>query len=300
MSTKLVFKRECLKMAKVTTVGDRVKLKKDNLVGIVRFIGEIKGKKGVFYGIELDDAKGKNNGSVNKVPYFKCAKKKGLFIKKESILKTNTKNNKDAPRVTVGDDVTVNKAKCKGKIRFIGTPYSVKDSGTFYGIELSKPKGKSNGTVKDRWYFTCKAKCATFVQKSGITVKGDKSSKDDKKKKVAKKKDGKKKDKTKKTEEKKEDISYEVGDRVEIKPNKQGQIKYIGDNKAFGAGTTYYGIRLTEKRGNCDGEWKNNREFRCPKNFGIYVTLKEIIKKIDADFDFSKVKFHTMYIRKIA
>jgi len=62
--------------SKVTTVGDRVKLKKDNLVGVVRFIGEIKGKKGVFYGVELDEAKGKNNGSVNKIPYFKCEKKR--------------------------------------------------------------------------------------------------------------------------------------------------------------------------------------------------------------------------------
>eukprot|EP01084_Bolivina_argentea_P021917 40730_1 len=99
-------------MSKITTVGDRVKLKKDGLVGVVRFVGEIQGKKGVFYGVELDEAKGKNKGSVAKVQYFKCGKSKGLFVKKPGILKTNSKNNKDAPRVTVGDKIKCKKQKC--------------------------------------------------------------------------------------------------------------------------------------------------------------------------------------------
>eukprot|EP00484_Ammonia_sp_Unknown_P014455 CAMPEP_0197059486 /NCGR_PEP_ID=MMETSP1384-20130603/117971_1 /TAXON_ID=29189 /ORGANISM="Ammonia sp." /LENGTH=61 /DNA_ID=CAMNT_0042494553 /DNA_START=13 /DNA_END=194 /DNA_ORIENTATION=- len=59
-------------MAKVTTVGDRVKLKKDDLVGTVRFVGEIQGKTGIFYGVELEEPKGKNDGIVDKVKYFKC------------------------------------------------------------------------------------------------------------------------------------------------------------------------------------------------------------------------------------
>ena len=149
--------------SKITTIGDRVKLKKDNLVGIVRFIGEIKNKSGIFYGVELDKAKGKNNGSANKISYFKCSNNKGVFVKKESILKTNNKNNKDVPRVSIGDIVNVNKFK----FRFIGTPYSVKDKGIFYGIELLKPKGKSNGTVKGRWYFKCKSKCAVLFEVLG-------------------------------------------------------------------------------------------------------------------------------------
>eukprot|EP01083_Nonionella_stella_P211251 764013_1 len=98
--------------AKVTTVGDRVKLTKDNLVGVVRFVGEIQGKKGVFFGVELDNAKGKNNGSFNKVPYFKCKKNKGKFVKQAGIAKTNPKNNADALRITVGDKVKCKKQKC--------------------------------------------------------------------------------------------------------------------------------------------------------------------------------------------
>eukprot|EP01084_Bolivina_argentea_P237465 399086_1 len=189
-------------MAKITTVGDRVKLKKDNLLGIVQFVGEIKGKKGVFFGIELDEAKGKNNGTVAKTAYFKCAKKKGSFVKKTAILKTNKKGN-EAPRATVGDKVKAIKAKCNGTIRYIGTPAF--KPGVWYGIELEKPKGKSNGTVKDRWYFTTKDKCATFVQEKGFAVLGlgSAAQSSGSKKKGSKKKKETKKKKTKKRKRKK-------------------------------------------------------------------------------------------------
>ena len=70
------------------------------------------------------------------MPYFKCAPKRGLFVKASGIEKTNTKKNRSAPRVTVGDVVQCTKQKCKGTIRFIGTPYSVKKSGVYYGVEL--------------------------------------------------------------------------------------------------------------------------------------------------------------------
>eukprot|EP00483_Globobulimina_turgida_P001058 UN01060 len=160
-------------MSKVTTVGDRVKLKKDNLLGIVRFVGEIQSKKGIFYGVELDDAKGKNNGSVGKVAYFKCKKNPGLFVRAPQIAKTNTKNNKDVPRVAIGDKVECKKQKCGGKIRFIGTPYSVEKEGTFYGVQLDKPNGKNNGTVKGRWYFTTKPKHGAFLPASGFSLASD-------------------------------------------------------------------------------------------------------------------------------
>merc|ERR1712228_133990 len=235
-------------------------------VGKVKFIGQIPGKKGIFYGIELDEANGKNNGKVKKVQYFKCAKNKGLFVKKEAILKTNHKNNKMAPRVTIGDTVKCNKQKCNGIIRYIGTPYSIKTIGVFYGIELEKAKGSNNGTAKSRWYFACKDKHGCFLDANGFTI-------------------------TKKLRKSNMmqhiEIKYAVGDKVMIKPDKKGQIKWIGQEKAFGSGT-FYGIRLTENRGDNDGEWKEKRYFQCPEGFGIYVPLRLIVKPIDADFDFMK------------
>lgn len=151
--------------------------------------------------IKTDDAKGKNDGSVGTVHYFKCSKKKGLFVKASGIEKTNAKRNPSAPRVTVGDTVRCTKQKCNGTIRFIGTPYSVKKEGTYYGMELDKPKGKNNGTVKGRWYFSCKDKFGCFVQATGFTVNGKAVT--SKKKKIKKKS---KKSKHEEPEEKEREI----------------------------------------------------------------------------------------------
>eukprot|EP01084_Bolivina_argentea_P230969 389633_1 len=109
-------------MSQITTIGDRVKLRDSNLVGIVRFIGEIKKKADIYYGIELDEAKGKNDGSISRIHYFRCASKHGLFIQQSQILKTNSKYNPDVPRATVGDTVYIKKFNCNAVVRYIGSP----------------------------------------------------------------------------------------------------------------------------------------------------------------------------------
>eukprot|EP00484_Ammonia_sp_Unknown_P025857 CAMPEP_0197038566 /NCGR_PEP_ID=MMETSP1384-20130603/15480_1 /TAXON_ID=29189 /ORGANISM="Ammonia sp." /LENGTH=715 /DNA_ID=CAMNT_0042469017 /DNA_START=49 /DNA_END=2196 /DNA_ORIENTATION=- len=151
-------------MSKITTVGDRVKIKHKNkeLLGLVKFVGEVKGKSGIQYGIELDKANtGENNGAHSGVIYFVSKQKKGVFVSKSAILKTNAKNNSN-PRVTVGSKVKVAKFDCDGTIRFIGD--TTFKAGLWYGIELDAAKGKNNGTVKSRCYFQCADKHGSFLK----------------------------------------------------------------------------------------------------------------------------------------
>eukprot|EP01084_Bolivina_argentea_P210017 357613_1 len=90
-----------------------------------------------------------------------------------------------------------------------------------------------------------------------------------------------------------ESSPYAVGDRVVVKPSKTGQIICIidggkGNAKHFALGT-WYGIRLTEKRGTSDGRYKAQDPyfFKCPQNYGVFVQSKLIIKKItDETFDY--------------
>ncbi|KAI3405995.2 NIP100 [Candida oxycetoniae] len=67
-------------------IGQRVKVRDE--VGIVRYIGETKFAPGVWYGVELDRACGKNNGTVGNVCYFECTNKAGLYgvFVKEALL----------------------------------------------------------------------------------------------------------------------------------------------------------------------------------------------------------------------
>merc|ERR1719189_260547 len=130
--------RNLLKLS-CTTVGDRVKVrhKSKDLVGTVRFVGEIVDKSGIYYGIELEKANGDHGGSYHNISYFKANKKHGIFVRKTAIMKTNSKHN-TVPRVTVGSRVHVTKANCAGVIRYIGSP-DFKPGQLWFGIQLEEP-----------------------------------------------------------------------------------------------------------------------------------------------------------------
>lgn len=51
-------------------------------------------------------------------------------------------------------------------------------------------------------------------------------------------------------------VEYQIGDKVMVDESKMGQIKSIGQHPAWGKGMTFYGVRLTEKIGDSDGEFK--------------------------------------------
>ena len=60
-----------------------------------------------------------------------------------------------------------------GTVRFIGpTKFS---SGLWCGIELKKPEGRNNGTVKSVKYFSCKFNYGIFIQADKVTVTEDDS-----------------------------------------------------------------------------------------------------------------------------
>eukprot|EP01084_Bolivina_argentea_P167356 290467_1 len=141
--------------------------------GVVRFIGSIEGKPGdsCFYGIELTRSIGKNDGKHNKIEYFRCGKKKGIFVKRNRIKCVETPNS-GAPRVTLGDTVSVlGKYKCKGVIKYIGVPcFKRLQGGNWYGIELETGASKSNGVYHEIKYFEAKQDHAILVASKMIKV----------------------------------------------------------------------------------------------------------------------------------
>uniref|UniRef100_A0ABK0L5G6 CAP-GLY domain containing linker protein family, member 4 n=1 Tax=Rattus norvegicus TaxID=10116 RepID=A0ABK0L5G6_RAT len=67
-------------------LGDRVVIAGQK-VGTLRFCGTTEFASGQWAGIELDEPEGKNNGSVGRVQYFKCAPKYGIFAPLSKITK---------------------------------------------------------------------------------------------------------------------------------------------------------------------------------------------------------------------
>ena len=53
--------------------------------GIVRYSGQTDFKVGKWIGVELDEPKGKNNGSVQGVEYFQCTMLHGIFVRSNQV-----------------------------------------------------------------------------------------------------------------------------------------------------------------------------------------------------------------------
>jgi len=70
-------------MTKLETLGALVSFKGEK--GRIRFLGKTNFADGDWYGVELFNKVGKNDGSLQGIRYFQCAEGHGIFTKLASI-----------------------------------------------------------------------------------------------------------------------------------------------------------------------------------------------------------------------
>ena len=69
-------------------------------------------------------------------------------------------------------------------------------------------------------------------------------------------------------------IVITVGDNIVLNDGLVGTVRFIGEiEKQHGV---YYGIELTEKRGNCRGIVNGTKYFDCKPSYGLFVTKAKI------------------------
>ncbi|XP_028400566.1 CAP-Gly domain-containing linker protein 1-like isoform X2 [Dendronephthya gigantea] len=155
-------------------VGDRV-LVAGSKSGVIEYLGETKFAKGLWAGVKLDEAGGKNDGSVAGVRYFDCEPSHGVFSKPNRLHKINIvpKNSTsdhaildDSSTLKIGDQVIVSGTKV-GVLRYLGPTEFAK--GEWAGIELEEALGKNDGAVAGTRYFTCEMKYGLFAPSSKVT-----------------------------------------------------------------------------------------------------------------------------------
>ncbi|XP_045473186.1 restin homolog isoform X4 [Harmonia axyridis] len=176
--------------------------------GTIAFIGETQFAPGEWAGIVLDEAVGKNDGSVAGVRYFQCEAKKGVFSRltrltrqplevpqsnemfstplngvrspvsptgsTRSLLRSpmshHASNTSLASMSTsviidykLGDRVIIKSSQGSkvGTVRFIG--YTEFAAGEWVGVELDDPRGKNDGSVEGKRYFTCQPNFGLFA-----------------------------------------------------------------------------------------------------------------------------------------
>ncbi|GFQ84692.1 dynactin subunit 1 [Trichonephila clavata] len=74
--------------------GDRVIVLGKNTIGKIAFIGYTHFLDEKCFGIILDEPKGRNNGSVEGIRYFKCSRNHGIFVRSCQIQKISQNENK--------------------------------------------------------------------------------------------------------------------------------------------------------------------------------------------------------------
>ena len=233
--------------ATVIKVGGRVMVKQKagpEEPGTVRYVGTapfIASYTGTWIGIEMDTPKPKgNNGTVLKKKYFTCKDKHGVFCLPQSCRVL-------APEVEleVGCEVCIIRGESKdllGIVRFMGTTEFYK--GTWIGVELDCDRGKNNGTVKGKSYFTCPDKRGLFVQKGQVKPTRP---------------------------------ALKVGVQVQVTRKEgtvEGQVHFIGETH-FHPGK-WIGVVLPTPIGKNNGSVGGKSYFQCADKHGLFVTEAQV------------------------
>ncbi|NWV25724.1 CLIP4 protein, partial [Origma solitaria] len=258
-------------------LGDRVVIAGQK-VGTLRFCGTTEFASGQWAGVELDEPEGKNNGSVGRVQYFKCAPKRGIFAplskiskasdhKKSSVRSSSVRSSPlvkskkvDVTHITSKVNSGLNMAKrgSASENNFMtnrGKTVPAKDGFPGYSSSSSSStslEGKRNYSKKRNSTSSSK-KALTRVSSVSSKISGGMvwmySSPTTRKNAL--------------------DGEIQVGDRVLVVGQRTGTVRFCGTTK-FAPGF-WCGIELDKPHGKNDGSVGGVQYFSCLPRYGIFA-----------------------------
>lgn len=257
-------------------LGDRVVIAGQK-VGTLRFCGTTEFASGQWAGVELDEPEGKNNGSVGKVQYFKCAPKRGIFAplskiskasdRKKSSLRSSSmrssplvKSKKiDVTHITskVNSGLNMPKKDSASETSFMtpkrGKTVPAKDGFPEYSSSSSSTtslEGKQNYSKK-RNATSSNKKAVTRVSSASSKISAGLYSS------LATRKN------------RFDEGEIQVGDRVLVVGQRTGTVRFCGMTK-FAPGF-WCGIELDKPHGKNDGSVGGVQYFSCLPRYGIFA-----------------------------
>lgn len=272
-------------------LGDRVVIAGQK-VGTLRFCGTTEFASGQWAGIELDEPEGKNNGSVGKVQYFKCAPKYGIFapLSKISKAKDRRKNIAHTPSTKAGPLIRSQKidvAHVTSKVN-TGLMTSKKDSASESTLSLPPGEELKTGAEKDVpliGSISSSSSISSLEHKQSLSKKLNACGNN------------------KKTMSKSPSLSsrasaglnssaasvansgrcegdLRIGDRVLVAGQRIGAIKFFGTTN-FAPGY-WYGIELEKPHGKNDGSVGGVQYFSCSPRYGIFAPPSRVQRVTDS------------------
>ncbi|XP_064504073.1 CAP-Gly domain-containing linker protein 4 isoform X2 [Pseudopipra pipra] len=228
-------------------LGDRVVIAGQK-VGTLRFCGTTEFASGQWAGVELDEPEGKNNGSVGKVQYFKCAPKRGIFAPLSKISKAS-----DHKKGSVRSSSLRSSPLVKSK-KIDVTHITSKVNSGFPGYSSSSSsttslEGKRNYSKK-RNSTSSNKKPLTRVSSASSKISAGLYSTPTMRKNAL-------------------DGEIQVGDRVLVVGQRTGTVRFCGTTK-FAPGF-WCGIELDKPHGKNDGSVGGVQYFSCLPRYGIFA-----------------------------
>uniref|UniRef100_A0A8C5XHD2 CAP-Gly domain containing linker protein family member 4 n=1 Tax=Microcebus murinus TaxID=30608 RepID=A0A8C5XHD2_MICMU len=273
-------------------LGDRVVIAGQK-VGTLRFCGTTEFASGQWAGIELDEPEGKNNGSVGKVQYFKCAPKYGIFapLSKISKAKDRRKNTLHTPSTKAAVPLIrsqkIDIAHVTSKVN-TGLMTSKKDSAS--ESTLSLPPGEEPKTVTEKdvtlnGSISSSSSTSSLEHKQSYPKKLSASSNN--KKTMSKSSSlssrasaGLNSSATSVANNTRCEGELHLGDRVLVVGQRIGTIKFFGTTN-FAPGY-WYGIELEKPHGKNDGSVGGVQYFSCSPRYGIFAPPSRVQRLTDS------------------
>ncbi|KAJ8796295.1 hypothetical protein J1605_018092 [Eschrichtius robustus] len=292
-------------------LGDRVVIARQK-VGTLRFCGTTEFASGQWAGIELDEPEGKNNGSVGKVQYFKCAPKYGIFaplskISKAKDRRKNTAHTPSTKAVPLIRSQKIDVAHVTSKVN-TGLMTSKKDSASESTLSLPPGEELKTGAEKD---VTLLGSVSSSSSTSSLEHKQSHSKKlnasGSNKKTMSKSPSvssrasaGLNSSATSVANNARCEGELHLGDRVLVVGQRTGTVKFFGTTN-FAPGY-WYGIELDKPHGKNDGSVGGVQYFSCSPRYGIFAPpsrVQRVTDSLDTLSEISSNKQNHSYPGKI-
>ncbi|XP_066234701.1 CAP-Gly domain-containing linker protein 4 isoform X2 [Saccopteryx leptura] len=261
-------------------LGDRVVIAGQK-VETLRFCGATEFASGQWAGIELDEPEGKNNGSVGKVQYFKCAPKYGIFAPLSKISKakerrknTHTPSTRAVP-LTRSQRADV--AHVTAKVNTGLTP-SKKDSASEPALSLLPPvnlpgsiSSLSSASSLEHRQSNPKKLSARSNSKKTLSKSPSVSSRASA---------GLNSSATSAADSSRCEGELQLGERVLVVGQRVGTIRFFGTTN-FAPGY-WYGIELEKPHGKNDGSVGGVQYFSCSPRYGIFAPPSRVQRVTDS------------------
>uniref|UniRef100_G1PGQ6 CAP-Gly domain containing linker protein family member 4 n=1 Tax=Myotis lucifugus TaxID=59463 RepID=G1PGQ6_MYOLU len=272
-------------------LGDRVVIAGQK-VGTLRFCGTTEFASGQWAGIELDEPEGKNNGSVGKVQYFKCAPKYGIFapLSKISKAKDRRKNIIHSPStkaVPLTRSQKIDVAHVTSKVN-TGLMPSKRDGASESTLSLPAGEELKTATEKDAHLpgsISSLSSASSLEHKQShprkLHARGSGKPTSSKSPSAPSRASaGLKSSATSGANSTRPTGELQLGDRVLVVGQRMGTIRFFGTTN-FAPGQ-WYGIELEKPHGKNDGSVGGVQYFSCSPRYGIFAPPSRVQRVTDS------------------